>query len=132
LVVDDEDEDDSRPWLMWLLIGIAVVAVAGIIYLFASQERETPITSVNVPPLQNMTQEDATAKLAEFELTAKFLPEPHDTIEEGLVTRSDPPNGEPVEKGTEIDVYYSEGPAEVSIPDVSGETQEDAVRILAE
>src|SRR5690606_12161023 len=132
LVVDDEDEDDSRPWLMWVLIGIAVAAVAGIIWLFASQDREPPITSVTVPPLQNKTQEDAMAKLAEFELTAKFLPEPHDTIEEGLVTRSDPPSGESVEKGTEIGVYYSEGPAEVEIPDVAGESQEEAVRILAE
>ena len=127
---DEDDEPASRPWIMWTLIGVAVLAVAGIIWLFASQGGEEPPTTVSVPALQEMTREAAEAELAKFELTAKFLNEPHDSIDEGLVTRSDPPSGDEVERNTEISVYLSSGPDELQIPDVSGEEQERATEIL--
>ena len=133
LVEDDEDDEEGmRPWLMWTLIGVAVAAVIGIIFLFMSQDREPPDTSVAVPPLQNMTQEQAQEALGAVGLRMKWLPEPHDTIDVDLVTRSDPPAGERVEPDTEIDVYYSTGPSELQVPDVEGEEQDRAVEILAE
>ncbi len=129
---DDEDDDEpaSRPWIMWTLIGVAVAAVIGIIYLFASQNREEPITTVQVPAMENMTQAQAKDALDAIGLLMKWLPEPHDTIEIDHVTRSNPPVGSEVDKGFEVEVYYSTGPSEFEIPDVSGEMQEEARRIL--
>ena len=128
--VEDDDEPASRPWIMWALIAVAVLAVGGIIWLFASQREPEEPAAVTVPVLEGMTQREATLELAEVGLEARFLQEAHDSIEENLVTRSDPAEGEEVEPETVVDVYLSTGPAELEIPDVSGETQERATQIL--
>ena len=40
--IDDEDEGNRRPWLLPLLIAIAVLAVAGIVALLIANNREAP------------------------------------------------------------------------------------------
>src|SRR5690554_3362990 len=133
-LVDDEDEDDegTRPWIMWTLIGIAVAAVIGIIFLFMSRDTEpTPPATVAIPAMGEMTRADAEAALEGVGLRGKFLEEPHPTIAEGLVTRSEPMWGtEEVTPDTVIDVYLSSGPSEFEIPDIKGETQERAIEVL--
>ncbi|NLF04658.1 MAG: Stk1 family PASTA domain-containing Ser/Thr kinase [Actinomycetales bacterium] len=133
LAVDDDDDEGSRPWIMWTLIGVAVAAVIGIVLLFVLPDREPPAPAdVAIPPLTEMTQEQATEKLESVGLRAKFLQEPSDEIAVDLVTRSDPPAGDEVAPDTEISVYLSTGPSEFEIPDVAGETQERAIEILTD
>jgi len=133
LVAEDDDDERSRPWIMWTLIGVAVAAVIGIVLLFVLPDREPPApTDVTIPPLSEMTQAEAEAELALVNLRAKFLQEASNDVDEGLVTRSDPPAGESVAPDTEIDVYLSTGPSELEIPDVKGETQERAIEILTD
>jgi beta-lactam-binding protein with PASTA domain len=47
------------------------------------------------------------------------LPESSSTVDSGLVTRSDPASGDPVEPNSAVDVYVSTGPEQVTVPDVS-------------
>jgi len=127
---EDDDETTSRPWVMWVLIGVAVLAVAGIVWLLMSQRGPEGPEMVQVPAVQGMTQEEAVAKLASVNLRAKILTEPHETIEAGLATRTDPPASEEVEADSEVDLYISSGPDTLEVPDVEGETQERARQIL--
>ena len=125
---EDDDETTSRPWVMWVLIGVAVLAVAGIVWLLMSQRGPEGPEMVQVPAVQGMTQEEAVSKLASVNLRAKILTEPHETIEAGLATRTDPPASEEVEADSEVDLYISSRPDTLEVPDVEGETQSGPAR----
>jgi serine/threonine-protein kinase len=65
---------------------------------------------------------------AGFETTA--AEEPSDTVQEGKVTRTDPPAGSQADKGSTVTIYVSTGRATATVPDVRGMTQDAAVSAL--
>ena len=65
---------------------------------------------------------DASAKLAAIQLGAVATPAYSDTVPVGAVIAVDPPSGTQVERGTQIAVTVSQGPAPVPIPDVRGQS----------
>ena len=48
----------------------------------------------------------------------------------GTITKQNPKGGKKVAKGSTVSVWFSTGPQAVSVPDVSGKTQEEAKGIL--
>jgi eukaryotic-like serine/threonine-protein kinase len=56
----------------------------------------------------------------------KQLSEPSSTIQQGLVTRTDPPAGSSVPVGSTVTVYVSSGAPQATVPNVVGYTQADA------
>lgn len=83
---------------------------------------------LQLPDLSGKTQEDAEASLSQLNLKAKIVKVADDSVEAGLVVDTDPAAGSQVTEGSEISVYVSTGKAEekVSVPDVTGETLENA------
>jgi serine/threonine-protein kinase len=72
---------------------------------------------VAIPNLEGSSVEEAQAALLELELEpAGPQEEPSDTVDEGLVTRSDPASGEEVEPGSTVTIFVSSGPDQVSVP----------------
>jgi serine/threonine-protein kinase len=72
---------------------------------------------VPIPNLEGSSVEEAEAALLELELEpAGPQAEPSDTVDEGLVTRSDPASGEEVEPGSTVTIFVSSGPDQVSVP----------------
>jgi serine/threonine-protein kinase len=53
------------------------------------------------------------------------------TVTKGLVIATSPPAGTEVQVGSPVTVLVSSGPQEVSVPEVSGESQADATATLA-
>ena len=75
---------------------------------------------VPIPDLEGSSVEEAEAALLELELEpAGPQAEPSDTVDEGLVTRSDPASGEEVEPGSTVTIFVSSGPGTVVVPDVT-------------
>ena len=75
---------------------------------------------VAIPDLEGSSVEEAQAALLELELQpAGPQEEPSDTVDEGLVTRSDPASGEEVEPGSTVTIFVSSGPGTVVVPDVT-------------
>jgi len=75
---------------------------------------------VAIPDLEGSSVEEAQAALLELELEpAGPQEEPSDTVDEGLVTRSDPASGEEVEPGSTVMIFVSSGPGTVVVPDVT-------------
>ena len=75
---------------------------------------------VPIPDLEGSSVEEAQAALLELELEpAGPQEEPSDTVDEGLVTRSDPASGEEVEPGSTVTIFVSSGPGTVVVPDVT-------------
>jgi eukaryotic-like serine/threonine-protein kinase len=54
-----------------------------------------------------------------------------ESVEKGLVISTDPAAGTEVQVGSPVTVFVSSGPREVSVPEVTGETQADATAALA-
>ncbi|MBO9555861.1 Stk1 family PASTA domain-containing Ser/Thr kinase [Cellulomonas sp.] len=127
--VEDEDER-RRPWLMWVLIGIAVLAVAGIIALLvANANRNQTPTTVAVPTVVGLTEEQAKKAITDADLLYQRTEAASDKPK-GEALSSDPAAGTQVEKESTVTVTISTGPATTTVPDVTGKSVDEAVSIL--
>lgn len=117
----------ARGWWAALLVIVLAVAAGGTGWWFGSG----PGSMVQVPQLAGAASfDDARNALAERELVA-VEESAHDLdTPAGQVMSTDPAAGERVDRGTEVIVTVSAGPAAVQIPDLSGETEEHARTIL--
>ncbi|HEY8721533.1 Stk1 family PASTA domain-containing Ser/Thr kinase [Pengzhenrongella sp.] len=122
------DEPPNRRVLLWTLIVIAVLAVAGIAGLLYANAHKTPPapTTVSVPDLTNRTYPAAIAALEKLKLTPERQVEPSATVAVNSVTKTDPAAGKKVDIGGTVQVFVSSGPAQVTVPDVAGQTQDQA------
>ncbi|KQT01904.1 Stk1 family PASTA domain-containing Ser/Thr kinase [Cellulomonas sp. Leaf395] len=130
--LDDEDEGKKRPWLLPLLIAIAVLAVAGIVALLIANNRETPETTVPVPTVVGLTEAEARTMITEADLLYERADEASDTVAVGLVIRTDPAEGTDVEKESTVTAFVSTGPSSLAVPSVAGRTEQEATDILTE
>ncbi|MGH9274864.1 MAG: PASTA domain-containing protein, partial [Acidimicrobiales bacterium] len=72
---------------------------------------------VTVPSLSGQTLDQAQATLREFDLrTGDIRREPHAAIPDGSVITSDPPPGNEVETGSQVDLIVSTGPTPSPTP----------------
>ncbi|MGV8968577.1 MAG: Stk1 family PASTA domain-containing Ser/Thr kinase [Cellulomonas sp.] len=128
LGVPEEEEPPQRRWLLWTLIGIAIAAVAGIAYLLLSQSdnNNAANTPVTIPNLASATYDAAFAELTSLGLKPERQAEASDTIAADQVTRTDPAGGASVDPGSTVKVYVSTGADQVEVPEVVGQSQEQA------
>ena len=76
-------------------------------------------TEVTVPQVADLTVEVASARLAASYLDVGTVDgETSATVREGRVIRCDPPSGETVVAGSQVDLWVSEGPELVIVPDL--------------
>ena len=74
---------------------------------------------VAIPSLEGSSLEEAQATLTGLGLVpAGPQEEPSDTIDAGLVTRTDPASGTDVDPGSQITIFVSAGPDQVPVPEV--------------
>ena len=122
--VEPPADPPRRRGLWWALVIVMLAAVATLVTLFVlNNEREQQPDTVTVPVLLDMTREAAQQELTALGLQMEPLEEPSDTVDEGLVTRTDPGEGEAVDAGSTVRVWVSAGPDAVAIPEVAGMTQ---------
>ncbi|MGE3234578.1 MAG: Stk1 family PASTA domain-containing Ser/Thr kinase [Thermoleophilia bacterium] len=81
---------------------------------------------VAVPDVVDQSQSDATAALRQEEFTVNVEQEASDSTEEGRVIRQDPAGGTQAQKGSEVTIVVSTGPAQVSVPSLRGLDQASA------
>ncbi|MGY4644445.1 Stk1 family PASTA domain-containing Ser/Thr kinase [Cellulomonas sp. URHB0016] len=127
--VEDEDER-SRPWLMWVLIAIAALAVAGIVALLIANGRDDTPTTIAVPTLVGLTEDQAKAALTEADLLFVRTEAADDKVPAGSVVSSDPAAGTQVAKESNVKVTISTGPSSTTVPNVAGKSVDDAVAAL--
>jgi beta-lactam-binding protein with PASTA domain/predicted Ser/Thr protein kinase len=85
------------------------------------------VRQVTVPDLEGLTEEEAREELEDRRLqVGDVTREPSDEIEEDHVTRSDPEAGAEVDRGTRVDLFISSGPEPVTVPNVVGDSENEA------
>ncbi|WP_028045915.1 Stk1 family PASTA domain-containing Ser/Thr kinase [Cellulomonas sp. URHE0023] len=127
----DEDLEESRSskvWL-WVLIGLALLAVGAILYLVLNGDK-TP-DQVAVPDVTNQ-QEAAAKAVVEGEGFVWGTPvqEASDTVPEGAVIKTDPAADKMADAGSTVIPTISTGKGTVTVPDVAGMTEQEAVTAL--
>jgi serine/threonine-protein kinase len=85
---------------------------------------------VTIPDESGRDPTIAANDLGNLNLKTKPAFESSDTVQQGLVTRTDPPAGSQVALGSTVTIYESTGPAQATVPSVIGLTVQQATTAL--
>ena len=85
---------------------------------------------VAVPPVTGKDESTARDDIVNAGLKVKTEKEASSTVESGKVIRSDPAGGTEVDQGSTVTIFVSSGPEQVEVPNVIGQTQEEATSKL--
>jgi beta-lactam-binding protein with PASTA domain len=83
-------------------------------------------TSVGVPDVRNMTGAQAVRKLTQAGLKPSEQSRSSATVPVGKVIDTEPSQGVPLIAGSPVTVFVSSGPAQVNVPEVTGQSEAEA------
>ncbi len=113
-------EEPRSRWWIWLLVFLAVAAIAigGYLLLFGNK--------VDVPNVRGKDAGEAADILHERGLEVAFVNKESDSVPKDEVISQDPGSGESVREGTTVELTVSGGKGTVPVPAVDGQSQQDA------
>ena len=129
-------KDQPSAKLLWGIgSGVAVTLVGLIIWLISLGGAFSPIdpnntTGIEVSDIAGALYEDGSKVLQDQGFLVLRLLDSSETVEEGVVIRTDPPAGTKVPARTTIEVYVSSGKPEATVPFLEGMTESEAKRAL--
>ncbi len=122
-------ERSRAPW--YVLLGVAVVGVLLLAFFLGRSIFGGTDNNIAVPDLGGLTHEQVVSQLTERGLklgTEQTVAS--DTVPVGRVVSQDPVQGTKVSKDTVVDVTYSAGTEQVTVPTLVGLTQSQAIDAL--
>jgi serine/threonine-protein kinase len=128
----------SRPPVLWIWVGIAVmlVIIISVVAWTIQLPKDSPDISAGlshiVPQTAGLDYSTAASQLKARTLAPQKLFETSTTVPANVVIRTDPAGGSSVQTGQPVSVYVSQGPSAVSVPDVTGLTVPAATKELTE
>jgi serine/threonine-protein kinase len=128
-----EEPRRGRPFWPWLLVLLLLIGAA-LMGFFVYQQIQDEISGrapVAVPYLIDLREEQAVAQVLDAGLVPDVKREPNAEVEEGFVFAQDPQGGEEIDGGSSVAITVSSGPPVAEVPDVVGESRDDAVAALA-
>ena len=128
---DEEEppEDNSRKWWAYAILGVLLLGALAFGIYQLTQPDET--TQVQVPDVVGEDFETAERALTNDGFTVAEPVEKTDPdVPEGDVISQDPEAGSDAEKGSEITLTVSSGPDQVTIPQLTGFSYQEAKQLL--
>ena len=135
---DDEAEEAARKkkkkkiiWAVVIGILVAIALIAVVWWLITSNRAQEP-EQVAIPQnIIGMSSIEAQRTLEGLGLNVEQGQTiASDTVEKGKVAATDPKPGTKVDPGSTVTIQLSSGAAEITVPDVSGQTQDAARKTL--
>ena len=115
-----------------IIIGVVVVAIIAVIVSVAAFAFGGSGERATVPDVTNVALGEAKTTLEEAGFKIGTETEVFSsTVDSGLVVSTNPPGGQEAVKGSRIDLSISKGTEQVSVPDLKGQTSEEAMRTLS-
>ena len=123
------EEDEPKSQLPFILTAFGLLATLGVLFLimwnnFGGGNDEPEM--VEVRNVAGFEEQEAIDLLTGDGLLVNREVENNDTVEQGIAIRTEPPAGEMVEIGSEIDLFISAGTERIPVPPVVGLTEEAA------
>ena len=127
--------------MMWIAgVLLAMAAIIGLYALFSGDSPDPKPTNsasadstdkVTVPKLTGMTEKQVRKALEDEGLVfVKGSDQASDTVKAGQFVTSSPSPGSTVSKGQKVTVHFSSGNSEITVPDVTGVSLDQAKRKL--
>jgi serine/threonine-protein kinase len=85
-----------------------------------------PSAGITVPDVVNAPQEEAARTLQDAGFVVQVATEASDTVNQGLVIRTDPRGGTSASRGASVRMFVSTGSNRVAVPEVRGKTVDEA------
>jgi serine/threonine-protein kinase len=114
------------------VIAAVVVLIAVIAILLVSQLGGGGGRTVEVADVVNQQEAQARATLEEQGLEVDVERRPNDSVDRGIVVSQDPPGGTSIEEGDTVLLTVSDGVGTTEVPDVAGDSAEEAQSRLQE
>ena len=129
---DEEQEPKRSKWFLAALIALLLL-LAGLLFLLVSNlgGGDDDVPQVEVPNVVGQPVDVATATLEQAGFDVETASENSDRPANEVI-RQDPAATTEADEGSTVTLTFSSGPEAVPVPDVVGETQADATRILTE
>ena len=123
----------GRPGWPWLLVALLVLAAALTGWFVLQQVRDQLAESgqVAVPFLVDLEERQAVALVLHAGLEPNVIREASADVEAGFVIKQEPTFGTKVDSGSQVDIWVSTGPPQTEVPDVIGQSRDEAVAALA-
>jgi eukaryotic-like serine/threonine-protein kinase len=118
------------PWLVALLF--VAGAIVGGYFLYDQIQDQLSSSTVRVEKYVGLREINAVQKIRSKGLQPNVIREHNADVDETYVFRQSPGPGAKTNKGNEVAIYVSLGPPQVTVPDVTGESVEEAVQRLAD
>jgi len=120
-----------RPRWPWLLALLALAGIAALVwFLLRPAVTNHGPHFARVPLVSGIVEPLAIKKLDQAGLGHTIVRQHSSDIDKGKVIRQDPGPGEQIPKGNKVTIYVSEGPPQVSVPDLKGMSEADAEALL--
>lgn len=122
-------EEEPPSQMPFIITAFALLVALGILLFFLFQlagggEAETELRTV--PTVTGLTQAAALDRLQADGFLVSVEQESDETVEPGVVIRTDPAGGTEAEVGSTIRVFVSTGSEEIPVPPVIGQTLDEA------
>ena len=114
--------------IIGVVAAVVVAIIVGVIAFAIGGNEEKQI----VPDVTNMSLGEAKTALEEAGFKIGTETEVFSsTVDSGLIVSTNPQGGQEAIKGSRIDLNVSKGTEQVSVPDLKGQTEEEAMRTLS-
>jgi serine/threonine-protein kinase len=119
-----EERDRSRPPWRWIILGLLVAAVAGLVAFALTRPSQVEVPTVIGQDVRAATE---VLQAKGFDADTTLVPNaaPRDTVLE-----QDPTAGQKADEGSSVNLTVSSGPGVVQLPDVKGMSAKDARKKL--
>ena len=117
------------PWLLVLLLLLAATLTGWFVYQQV-QDELGEAGEVGVPYLIDLRETQAVGQVLDAGLVPEVRRQPSEEAEEGFVFRQNPEFGAKVDAGSRVEIYVSTGPPRTEVPEVIGESRDDAIAAL--
>jgi eukaryotic-like serine/threonine-protein kinase len=118
------------PWLLAIL-GLAAALAAG---WFAYDRIQDSLSQgpVSVPFVEDLKENLAVQNIEQAGLEPVVRRRPDHNVREGRVIDQDPAQGTRVDRESTVEIFVSTGPPQVAVPELVGESRDDAISALTE
>src|SRR5262245_38805861 len=121
-----------RPFWPWLLAGLLIVAAGFAAYYVYDRvaDQLAGADLISVPFVEGKQQQLAVNEIKQAGIVPEVQKRPNENVQDGYVFDQDPGAGTEVDKDSTVVVFVSSGKAKTTVPEVVGQTRDEAVAAL--